>query len=220
MTEKTFTDKGENIKEKLIEITARILREKGFKSATVRAITKEAKVNIAAIRYYFGSKEELISAALEYMMSSLENISAYLDDSRLTAKERLKKYILAYFNLAHKHPALFRSISRPSSAEAQGTYFIYLNLLHDQCWQKITENVIEITGFTDPHDVELKVMQIFAAVEFPIILESNNKGSFITQYTDSDTLERYVDILLNNNITINHEKNEYIQEIIHNTKRQ
>ena len=154
MTEKTFTDKGENIKEKLIEITARILREKGFKSATVRAITKEAKVNIAAIRYYFGSKEELISAALEYMMSSLENISAYLDDSRLTAKERLKKYILAYFNLAHRHPALFRSISRPSSAEAQGTYFIYLNLLRDQCWQKITENVIEITGFTDPHDVE------------------------------------------------------------------
>ena len=220
MTEKTFTDKGENIKEKLIEITARILREKGFKSATVRAITKEAKVNIAAIRYYFGSKEELISAALEYMMSSLENISAYLDDSRLTAKERLKKYILAYFNLAHRHPALFRSISRPSSAEAQGTYFIYLNLLRDQCWQKITENVIEITGFTDPHDVELKVMQIFAAVEFPIILESNNKGSFITQYTDSATLERYVDILLNNNITINHEKNEYIQEIIHNTKRQ
>ena len=65
MTEKTFTDKGENIKEKLIETTARILREKGFKSATVRAITKEAKVNIAAIRYYFGSKEELISAALE-----------------------------------------------------------------------------------------------------------------------------------------------------------
>ena len=220
MTEKTFTDKGENIKEKLIEITARILREKGFKSATVRAITKEAKVNIAAIRYYFGSKEELISAALEYMMSSLENISAYLDDSRLTAKERLKKYILAYFHLAHKHPALFRSISRPSSAEAQGTYFIYLNLLRDQCWQKITENVIEITGFTDPHDVELKVMQIFAAVEFPIILESNNKGSFITQYTDPATLERYVDILLNNNITINHEKNEYIQEIIHNTKRQ
>ena len=220
MTEKTFTDKGENIKERLIEITARILREKGFKSATVRAITKEAKVNIAAIRYYFGSKEELISAALEYMMSSLENISAYLDDSRLTAKERLKKYILAYFNLAHRHPALFRSISRPSSAEAQGTYFIYLNLLRDQCWQKITENVIEITGFTDPHDVELKVMQIFAAVEFPIILESNNKGSFITQYTDSATLERYVDILLNNNITINHEKNEYIQEIIHNTKRQ
>lgn len=220
MTEKTFTDKGENIKEKLIEITARILREKGFKSATVRAITKEAKVNIAAIRYYFGSKEELISAALEYMMSSLENISAYLDDSRLTAKERLKKYILAYFNLAHRHPALFRSISRPSSAEAQGTYFIYLNLLRDQCWQKITENVIEITGFTDPHDVELKVMQIFAAVEFPIILESNNKGSFITQYTDPATLERYVDILLNNNITINHEKNEYIQEIIHNTKRQ
>lgn len=217
--ERKLTDKGENIKEKMIETTARILREKGFKATTVRAIAKEAKVNIAAIRYYFGSKEELIGAALEYMMSSLEGIATYLDDSRLPPKERLKKYILAYFNLAHKHPALFRSISHPSSAEAQGTYFIYLNLLHDQCWQKVMENVVEITGFTDPKDVELKAMQIFAAVEFPIILECNNKGSFITQYTDTATLERYVDILLNN-VTVTHEKHEYIREIIERTKKQ
>ena len=218
MEDRKFTDKGGQMKEKMIEVTARILRERGFKATTVRAIAKEAGVNIAAVRYYFGSKEELIGAALEYMMGSLESIVSILDDSRLSAKERLKKYIISYFHLARKHPALFRSISSPSSSEAKETYFIYLNLLHDQAWEKVVENVAEITGYTDRRDLELKCMQIFAAVEFPIILESNNKDSFISHYTDSTTLERYVDILMDNAASTKGEKNIYLEEILHGVK--
>ncbi len=217
MTTKKLTDKGEHMKERMIAITAKILREKGFKAATVRSIAKEANVNIAAVRYYFGSKEELIGAALEYMMSALESVVSFLDDSRLTPKERVKKYILGYFALARQHPALFRSISNPSSTDAKETYFIYLNLLHDQSWEKVMENIAAITGYTDRRDLELKCMQLFSAVEFPIILESNNKDSFISNYTDPATLERYVDILLDD-ITLPREKNEYIKEILQGVK--
>ena len=213
MTRK-LTGKGERVREKMIETTVHILQQDGFKKATVRTIAAAAGVNIASVRYYFGSKEELIGAALEYMMGNLENIVSYLDDMRLTAKERLKKYIMAYFQLARQHPALFRSITTPSSEDAKDTYFIYLSLLHSQCWEKVIRNVGEITGYTDEKDLELKAMQIFAAVEFPIILESNKRDSFITKYTDADTLGRYVDLLLDN-VDEKKEKNAYLQEILH-----
>lgn len=144
-----LTGKGERVREKMIETTVHILQQQGFKKATVRSIAKAAGVNIASVRYYFGSKEELIGAALEYMMGNLENIVSYLDDNRLTASERLKKYIIAYFHLAREHPALFRSISNPSSEDAKDTYFIYLSLLHSQCWEKVIRNVAEVTGYTD-----------------------------------------------------------------------
>ena len=184
---KNLTGKGERIRQRMIETTARILREKGF---------KEAGVNIASIKYYFGAKEELIGYALDYMMGNFENIVAYLDDPRLTPKERLTKYILAYFQLARKHPALFHSISHPSSAESKDTYFIYLTLLHNQCWDKVIRNVAEMTHLKNRRDLELKSMQIFSAIEFPIILEANETDSFITQYTDMTTLKRYVELLL------------------------
>lgn len=193
---KNLTGKGERIRQRMIETTARILREKGFKTATVRVIAQEAGVNIASIKYYFGSKEELIGYALDYMMGNFENIVAYLDDPRLTPKERLTKYILAYFQLARKHPALFHSISHPSSAESKDTYFIYLTLLHNQCWDKVIRNVAEMTHLKNRRDLELKSMQIFSAIEFPIILEANETDSFITQYTDMTTLKRYVELLL------------------------
>ena len=212
-----LTGKGERVREKMIETTVHILQQQGFKKATVRSIAKAAGVNIASVRYYFGSKEELIGAALEYMMGNLENIVSYLDDNRLTASERLKKYIIAYFHLAREHPALFRSISNPSSEDAKDTYFIYLSLLHSQCWEKVIRNVAEVTGYTVEKDLELKSMQIFAAVEFPIILESNKGNSFIQGYTDDATLSRYVDLLLDN-VDEKKEKNEYLKEILQKSK--
>lgn len=217
MTTKKLTGKGEKVREKMIITTVRILQQQGFKKATVRAIAKEAGVNIASVRYYFGSKEELIGCALEYMMGNLENIVAYLDDTHYPARERMKKYILSYFHLSRQYPALFRSISNPSSEEAKDTYFIYLSLLHSQCWEKVIRNIAEITGYTDEKDLELKAMQIFSAVEFPIILQSNRSNSFISGYTDEDTIERYVDILLDN-LDEKKETNQYLKGILQGAK--
>lgn len=217
MTDKKLTEKGERIRQRMVAATVSILQQQGFKKATVRAIAKEADVNIASVRYYFGSKEALIGAALEYMVGNLETILAYLDDPSLTAKERMKKYLLAYFKLARQHPTLFRSITRPSGPEAKDTYFIYLSLLHSQCWEKVFRNVEEMTGYTDKRDLELKTMQLFSAVEFPILLELNQTNSFISAYTDEATLSRYIDILLGD-ADASRERSEYLRKILQKAK--
>ena len=180
----------------MVAVTARIIREEGFKKATVRTIAEKAHVNIAAVRYYFGSKEELLGKAIDYLMINLDNIVSYLDNEEMTPRERLTRYIQEYFRLALKHPALFRSISYSSSDSAQNTYFVYLTLLHDQCWEKVLYNLAEITHMTKKEDLELKGMQIFSAIEFPIILQCNQSDSFIQNYLNPDCINRYIDILL------------------------
>ncbi|MDU5301383.1 TetR/AcrR family transcriptional regulator [Dialister micraerophilus] len=197
MRNKELTEKGEKIKQKIIDVTSRILRNEGFKKATIRRIAKECNTNIASVNYYFGSKEELIGAALEKMIFNFEAIVSYLDKTDLPVKERLRKYILGYFKLAHQHPALFRSISNPSSNDAKDTYFIYLNLLHDQSWDKFLRNVGELSKINSQPDLEMKCMQIFSAMEYPIIVEINRKNSFLSKYIKNDEqLEKYVEILL------------------------
>lgn len=197
MRNKELTEKGEKIKQKIIDVTSRILRNEGFKKATIRRIAKECNTNIASVNYYFGSKEELIGAALEKMIFNFEAIVSYLDKTDLPVKERLRKYILGYFKLAHQHPALFRSISNPSSNDAKDTYFIYLNLLHDQSWDKFLRNVGELSKINSQPDLDMKCMQIFSAMEYPIIVEINRKNSFLSKYIKNDEqLEKYVEILL------------------------
>lgn len=197
MRNKELTEKGEKIKQKIIDVTSRILRNEGFKKATIRRIAKECNTNIASVNYYFGSKEELIGAALEKMIFNFEAIVSYLDKTDLPVKERLRKYILGYFKLAHQHPALFRSISNPSSNDAKDTYFIYLNLLHDQSWDKFLRNVGELSKINSQPELEMKCMQVFSAMEYPIIVEINRKNSFLSKYIKNDEqLEKYVEILL------------------------
>ena len=197
MRNKELTEKGEKIKQKIIDVTSRILRNEGFKKATIRRIAKECNTNIASVNYYFGSKEELIGAALEKMIFNFEAIVSYLDKTDLPVKERLRKYILGYFKLANQHPALFRSISNPSSNDAKDTYFIYLNLLHDQSWDKFLRNVGELSKINSQPDLEMKCVQIFSAMEYPIIVEINRKNSFLSKYIKNDEqLEKYVEILL------------------------
>lgn len=217
MSTKKLTEKGERIRRRMIDATVRILQQQGFRQTTVRAIAREADVNIASVRYYFGSKEALISAALEYMVGNLETVLAYLDDPDLPAKERMKKYMIAYFKLARQHPSLFRSVTHPSAPETKDTYFIYLSLLHNQCWDKVIRNVAEMTGYTDQKDLNLKAMQLFSALEFPILLDINQPDSFISAYTDEDTLNRYIDILLDS-ADDSRERSEYLRKILQKAK--
>ena len=57
--------KRERAKARLLEAAVRIFGEKGLKGATVREIAKAAGQNVAAIAYYFGSKERLYDLIIE-----------------------------------------------------------------------------------------------------------------------------------------------------------
>lgn len=49
-------------KDKILDAAERLFAERGFAATSVRAITAEAGVNIAALNYHFGSKDALIEA--------------------------------------------------------------------------------------------------------------------------------------------------------------
>ncbi|MCB1405536.1 MAG: TetR family transcriptional regulator C-terminal domain-containing protein [Rhodobacteraceae bacterium] len=65
----------------LIEATLDLIAEGGPQAATVRAIALRAGVTPGLIRHYFATKEELIAAAHETLMTGLTDASAAALDS-------------------------------------------------------------------------------------------------------------------------------------------
>lgn len=55
-------------RERILTAAVKIFLEQGFELATVREITMLANVNVSAVNYYFGSKDELVGAALSRLM--------------------------------------------------------------------------------------------------------------------------------------------------------
>lgn len=72
--ETEWTDK----KLEILFVAERLFANEGFDGTSIRAIAKEAKINIAMVSYYFGSKEKLLEAIVIYriegMRMHLENI--------------------------------------------------------------------------------------------------------------------------------------------------
>lgn len=59
-----LSEKGRRRREALLEATLRIIVRDGPGAATLRAVVKEAGASHGLVMYYFGSREELIRAAL------------------------------------------------------------------------------------------------------------------------------------------------------------
>ncbi len=76
--------RGELAKRQLLEAACEIFGKNGSDSATTRQIAQAAKQNIAAIAYYFGSKEGLYLAVAQYIADLIridfEPTVAQLDD--------------------------------------------------------------------------------------------------------------------------------------------
>jgi AcrR family transcriptional regulator len=58
-------------KERILDAAQKLFADKGFNGASLRAVTREAGVNLAAVHYHFGSKEELVQAVLDRVLAPL-----------------------------------------------------------------------------------------------------------------------------------------------------
>jgi len=55
---------GTNTKERILDAAEQLFAAHGFAGTSLRAVTREAGVNLAAIHYHFGTKEDLLRAVL------------------------------------------------------------------------------------------------------------------------------------------------------------
>ena len=102
MTE--FNDKQIDI----LTAAEKLFAEEGFDGASIRTIAKEAKVNIAMISYYFGSKEKLLESLIIHrtagMKMQLENILK----EDLSPLEKVDRLIDLYISRINKNKCMYQ----------------------------------------------------------------------------------------------------------------
>ena len=85
---------GEQTRDRLLEAASMEFTEKGFHGAKVAQICRRAGCNVAAINYYFGSKDELYLAVFR---QAIENSTGswQVADTGLRPEDRLRQVITA-----------------------------------------------------------------------------------------------------------------------------
>jgi AcrR family transcriptional regulator len=72
------------IKERILDAAEKLFAEQGYDAASMRQLTEQAKVNLAAVNYHFGGKESLYVAMVSRRLRSL-------NETRLASLERAEQ---------------------------------------------------------------------------------------------------------------------------------
>ncbi len=92
---------SEDTRERLLNAAEQLFAERGISSTTLRALTKAAKVNLAAVHYHFGSKEGLLDAVVGRRATAMNQARLReLDELERSAGEgepRVEDILRAFF---------------------------------------------------------------------------------------------------------------------------
>ncbi|MBK0369860.1 TetR/AcrR family transcriptional regulator [Flavobacterium sp. SE-1-e] len=92
----------------ILKVAEKLFAEKGFEGTSIRSISKEAKINIAMISYYFGSKESLLESLILYKISDLKQELENLSKENLQPVDKVNKLIELYINRINCNRGVFR----------------------------------------------------------------------------------------------------------------
>ena len=125
-----------NTRSRILDVAEELFSEQGLDRVSIRDITKKAKVNLAAINYHFGSKEDLIAAVFERRVVPV-------NEARLAALDRVEK---SAGNRIPKLEAILEAFIRPAlqsslKASKGGTAF---SKLFGRCLSEPSPEVEEL----------------------------------------------------------------------------
>ncbi len=100
------TDTGSEQRTKILEAALHVLARDGIAATTTRKIATEAGVNQAMLRYYFGSKDDLLFAVLQEMMQITRDIVHAAMSTNSHLPQAIAESIRAFWAHVETNPEL------------------------------------------------------------------------------------------------------------------
>jgi len=101
---KEVAQKKINKYEKILEAAAKVFAEKGFHRARISDVARLAGVADGTVYLYFQNKDDLLIKTFEFIMDEVNSVLKRIYETEPSHQERIRKLILAHYELANKYP--------------------------------------------------------------------------------------------------------------------
>lgn len=192
---------------KNVEIKGLIIRETKERirknpNLTIKEIADACFINIAAVNYHFGSKDNLIAIVIKEIIDELkanicESIETFTGGGLEDNLERMVN-ILLRFTLENVGVVKYMFIHNDSLTNSS-------NLLLDAFFtdnpftERILTEIEKAGNISDRAVVKAKYMLLFSCFSIPLFLqiaERNEKEPFFASFSDSEFLQTYMKEML------------------------
>jgi AcrR family transcriptional regulator len=127
-------DKKAQKKELIIKTALKLFSKNGFHNTTIPDIAKSLNMSVGNLYNYFKSKDILAKEIIKYTSDLLGNEIRKINLENISTKEKIKKIVEIYFNIATTQPETI-------------DYFLRVFLSHREVFNDGCEGMICVTSF-------------------------------------------------------------------------
>ena len=188
----------EEVKRKIIQTTIECIEQEGIQGATIRKIADLAGVNVAAINYHFGSKEQLFKIVMNATLneSFVQNINDYEDMWQSDTKKALRFFLEDTLEGAINYPNITKAhLADTFNKSDYNTNTVYrlndfLTTLHNLV-------KLELRSETEIES-KIAVSQLFASILMFGMMPDLLNEFLNFDLKDKENQQEFVQTLLNN----------------------
>lgn len=191
---------AEKTRERLLDAAGRTFAERGYRAATVREICRRARVNVAAVNYYFGDKERLYIESVKQAHRLRVGVFPLRDwPSDTPPEEKLRGFIRVTIQrmLSDDGPAwhmqlMMRELAQPTAAVRevvhefiQPHFAVVMGILGEMLPAEVTEQRRRMMAFS------IIGQCLFYRIAQPIVSSLLDEDSLASLY-DLQALEAHI----------------------------
>ena len=180
--------------ERIILATIDCIEREGIQAMTIRSIAKQAGVNVAAINYYFGTKEKLLQEVLKSTTEEFVGLWQEAIESKDELRERLREFCLTCIDGALKYPGITKAhVYDPLILNDYRGYFVgrFNDLLRDIVGEIKVEAINK-----QESDLKMRLIQLVSAVFLPSLMPEMFRDFSGFSFSDAETRKAYIDFLI------------------------
>ncbi len=181
---------------KIIIAAVNCIERDGIQNLTTRSIAAEAVVNSAAINYYFGTKEKLLDAIMDFTLEGyFQDVEKEILDKDIDDPRHALRTILEYtFIGMSKYPNLVKAhLYEPL---INGNYDIPFIERYNEQLRQITEKLASRLSAGDEKKIRLSVVQVFSSIIIMGLMPQFFANFLEADFRNHDKQQEYIDNLL------------------------
>jgi AcrR family transcriptional regulator len=191
---------NKDIKEKIIVSAKKHLKQQG--SFTIKELADDCFINIAAVNYHFGSKENLLNLVLQEIIDELKGLVTKTIDQlpKSAADETTMELILdLIYTYAIENVGIINYLFLQNEYQGENAHILIREFFSESDFtREIYKKIAEATQTHDDETLKVKYLLLFSSFAIPLfiqILAHKNQDDILTLKSPTFR-KKYIDELI------------------------
>ncbi len=152
----------------ILDRTIYLIGRKGTTDVSVREIAREAGVNVAAVNYYFSSKDQMFSQMADRFLAGFDEVMALLETPGVPPAKRLRRWCGEVMRQLADYPGFLTVMERHMTAEPLDPFGRALRSAMQRAVRRLRSALRECVGCTDEGRIGFKLTLLVSALAGPL----------------------------------------------------